>query len=234
MPGIVEGERPEITVPWPMGGRLTGVRPHQSTCLPEGHCTRVGGVPVTTPARTLVDLASVLSGGLLERVVDDSLRRRLASLAELRAVHDRLSESGRRGMARMALVLAARPDSYQPGDSDAELRLVRALVAGGHPRPIQQHQVHAGGTVYLLDLAYPQERIGIEFDGFGSHGATRSSLDRDRVRANALTLAGWTVLHFTSASTPSQVVADVRTALEGRASADSLRSRPRYDRDNCG
>ena len=75
------------------------------------------------------------------------------------------------------------------------------------------------GRRRYLDLAYPAERVGIEFDGFAEHGLLRSTFDDDRVRDNELRLAGWLVLHFTSRSRPAEVVETTKRALLGRRSA---------------
>jgi very-short-patch-repair endonuclease len=97
-----------------------------------------------------------------------------------------------------------------------EARLVRWIVGSGLPRPVLQHRVHVAGQTYRLDLAFPEMRIGIEYDGWTAH-ASRSSFDRDRARQNPLTLHGWLILRYTSASTRADVVAQVREALARRA-----------------
>ncbi len=220
MPGIVV-DGPEITVPWPQWPRLPGVTCHQSRRLPAGHFAAVGDVPSTTPARTLADLAPALSVGFLGRLVDSSLRRRITTPGELRAVHELL------GVGALGVVLDARWPGYHPGDSDPEVDLARTVVEAGLPHPVAQHQVVAGGTVYLLDLAYPHIRLAVEYDGWETH-RMRSSFDHDRRRANALSLAGWTLLSFTSSSTPVEIaattVAAYRRAARDRApSAGNIR-----------
>jgi very-short-patch-repair endonuclease len=69
------------------------------------------------------------------------------------------------------------------------------------------------GRSRRLDFAYPEERIAIEFDGFAEHGLLRSTFDDDRVRGNALALAGWLVLHFTSRSSAAEIADRTREAL---------------------
>lgn len=211
MPGVVAGG-PELTVPWPQWPRLPGVRCHQARRLPPSHCTVHECVPVTTAARTVADLAPAVGTGLLARLVDSSLRRRTTTLAQLRAIQELLDE------ASLGAVLDARQPGYHPGDSDRELDLARTLVEAGLPQPVHQHQVAVGGTVYLLDLAYPEARLGVEYDGWDTH-RTRSAFDHDRQRANALALAGWTLLSFTSASDRHEVAATA-VAAYARAARD--------------
>ncbi|MGH9279717.1 MAG: hypothetical protein ACRD12_16670 [Acidimicrobiales bacterium] len=209
-PGVM-AEQTEIVVPWPQWPRLPGVKTHQSRRLPPGHQAQKHGISVTSPARTVVDLAGVLPAGYLGVVVDHALRQRLATLPEIEEAVALLTNRGRRGLVAMRAVLAKRGPGYQPGDSHGEQRLSDALVAGGLPRPVAQHQVVAGPTVYLLDLAYPDLRLGIEYDDWHTHGS-RSAFDRDRVRGNRLAAAGWTLLHVTSAMPEGQAVDVVRAA----------------------
>lgn len=204
-------ERIELTVPWPQWPRLPGVKPHQTTRLPAAHCTTSDGVPVTSVARTLGDLSSIFPATYLGRLTDSCLRRGLMTLAELHGVHAVLAGPGRHGLAALAEVLARRPAGHDPGGSAEELDVMDMLVAAGLPRPVQQHQVVAGGTVYLLDFAYPDLRVGIEYDGWAFHRLP-SDLDHAAARGNALELAGWTILHFTNSTPSGRVVRDVKSA----------------------
>jgi len=219
MPGVL-CEQPEITVPWPQWPRLPGVKSHQSTVLPAAHCTTRQGVPVTTPARTLADLSTVLPPEFFRRVVEGCLRHNLVIVRDLRSVHDVLATRGRHGLAPLRTVLERFDAAFKPGGSGEELDFLRVLTEGGLPRPVQQHQVVAGGTVYSLDYAYPDHRIGMEYDSFTYH---RMPLDLERaaVRNNALELEGWRMLHFTRGSTKRQIVSDVARARSLRALAPS-------------
>ena len=160
-------------------------------------------MPVTTAARTLADLAALAGHRFLGRLVDDALRRRLTTLDELR---EAALGAGRRGCRS-----SVRPRSRQadfrratvPRRSSSPASSLPASRAGP-PAPGR-----AGGRVYLLDLAYPDRRVGIEYDGWDAH-RTRSAFDGDRARGNDLALAGWTVLRFTSATPEHQIVAAVR------------------------
>jgi very-short-patch-repair endonuclease len=109
-------------------------------------------------------------------------------------------------------LLADRLPGYDPGDSDLETRVLRALVAAGLAVPVQQHRVRLGKRTFRVDLAYPVLKLAIELDGWEFH-CSRSAFDDDRTRANALVAAGWTVLRFTSRSTDAEIVACVRAAM---------------------
>lgn len=139
-----------------------------------------------------------------------------------RGVHRFAGSPQSPGQALLAAVLAAGPEARRPGyhagDSDREVHLARVLTDAGLPPPIMQHHVAAGDTVCLLDLACPEARLGVEYDGWDTH-RTRSAFDHDRHRANVLALAGWTLLSFTSASGPDQVATITMAAYRraGRA-----------------
>ena len=90
--------------------------------------------------------------------------------------------------------------------------MAHLLVGAGLPRPVQQHEIRTNGRTIRIDLAYPQARIAIEFDGWTYH-STRGAFDNDRARANELELLGWTVLRFTTKSSDIAIVQTVRTAL---------------------
>ncbi|MGH9223848.1 MAG: hypothetical protein ACRD2W_08720 [Acidimicrobiales bacterium] len=217
----VVSDQPEITVPWPQWPRLPGVKSHQSTLLPAEHCAVRSGVPVTTAARTLADLSSVLPPEFLRRVIEGCLRRRLLVVPDLRAVHATLARRGRHGLDGLAQALSRYDGLFDPGGSGAELDLLDILVAAGLPRPAQQHQVVIGGVVYVLDYAYPDLWVGMEYDGFAYHRLP-TDLDRAAARNNALELAGWRMLHFTAASGPARIVADVTAARERSLRANGV------------
>lgn len=213
----IPGIRLEVSVPVGRRVRLDGVRAHRSTLLRSDFVTVERGIPVTTVARTLVDLSAVTSDERVRLAVDDALRHDLVSLAELTRCFESLAGRGRRRVARFRQVLEARQPGYDPGDSELEARVARWLVAGGLPAPVAQHPVRGHDHRYRLDLAYPDLQIAIELDGWSAHG-TRSAFDHDRARGNDLELAGWTLLRFTSASTRDGVVGTVRSAREAATS----------------
>jgi very-short-patch-repair endonuclease len=151
--------------------------------------------------------------------VDDALRRKLLQIPDLFACVDRLPPVGRRRLVGIREVLAERVPGYRPTANDWERWLARVLQGAGLPAPVRQFRVDVSGRRRFLDFAYPTERIGIEFDGFGEHGLLRSTFDDDRVRDNHLRLAGWLVLHFTSRSSARDIGETVDRALRQRRSA---------------
>lgn len=173
----------EITVPPGRSGRNSLARAHRSTV----QAVRRDGIPVTRPSRTIVDLAGVVTGDLLEEGVDDVLCRRLCRLDEL------VAPAGRRGSAALREVLAAWNGDGLP-EGVAEMRVVRALLAAGLPLPARQYEIWVDGVfIARVDLAYPPFRLAMELDGFRWH-AGRRRFRSDRMRRNRVEAAGWRLL----------------------------------------
>jgi very-short-patch-repair endonuclease len=177
----------------------------------------IDGLRVTTPARTVVDLASVVSRRVLERALDDLLRRRLVSLESVVDEMGAIGTKGRKGMRTLRNVLRTRFGQGGPSHSEMEKRLFRILVAGGLPAPRKQHQVRRNGRLFAqFDCAYPSLMIAIEADSYRWHG-TQTDWDRDRERDRILKLMGWWILRFSWQEVyfhPDYVVAEVRRAVE--------------------
>jgi len=215
----------EITVPEGCRLRLDGVLVHQSNALTRRHVTQHEGIPVTTVARTLCDLTAVWLPWMVERAVDDAIRRRLTTERELAATLHELTGRGRRRCTVMREIIEARIPGLEVAESRRESELVQWLVGAGLPAPLLQHRVRTSQRTIRIDLSYPDAMLAIEYDGWDAH-RTRTAFDRDRARGNELEIRGWTVLRFTAASTPELIVATVREALE-------LRTVPRLS-DNRG
>src|SRR5690606_32502003 len=77
-------------------------------------------------------------------------------------------------------------------ESVGEAALLRALRDAGLPHPTPQHWVVVGGERHRIDLAYPDERIALEYDGEEAHAGVQATLD-DAARTERLRAAGWTV-----------------------------------------
>jgi hypothetical protein len=118
-------------------------------------------------------------------------------------------------------VLRARWKGYDPGDSDLETRVLRAIARAGLPIPHQQVRVEIGGRRYYIDLGYTDMLLAVEVDSWLYH-RSRSKFDGDRARRNDLTLLGWTVLQVTDGMSDDEIVATIAGGLgvlgRGRAS----------------
>ncbi|GIJ43481.1 hypothetical protein Val02_03670 [Virgisporangium aliadipatigenens] len=173
---------------------------------------RRGGLRVTSPVRTAFDLARDpdLTAAVIR--VDALLGRRAVkpeAIAAYLAAHPNWRHVRH---ARQALALAR-----EGVESPMETRLRLTVVTAGLPEPVVQHDVFdaAGRFVGRLDLAYPERRVGLEYDG--DHHRGRDTFRRDAVRLNRLRLAGWTVLRFTAddlTHAQARMLAQIRAALK--------------------
>ena len=208
---LAADERPaHLTVPSGSKARNRADRRLHRAPLVPGDVTRWWGMPVTTPARTWRDLAGVLEPAALLAVTDQLLDV-LCEPADLRRALGRMPSG--RGAARARRVL---PVADPKVDSPMESVLRWLLHDAGLPRPELQHRIvdGQGRRIGFGDLAWPDRRVLVEFDG-DVHRERRVFV-ADLRRQNGLVLAGWTVLRFSSADVlgrPQEVVAAVRRAL---------------------
>jgi AbiEi antitoxin C-terminal domain len=198
----------EVTVP---PGRTTpavrGVRVRRRS-LPADSITTRRGVRVTTPVATALDVARepVLEDAvvLLDRLVHEAV----VDLTAVRAAAAAASGPGSR-RARTAVALA---DGLAESPQETRLRLL--LGRSALPAPVAQYTVRDDdGFVARVDLAWPDRRVALEYEGRW-HGE-RQNVARDRRRLNRLTAAGWTVVFVTAEdlADPVQLVARVGAAL---------------------
>lgn len=193
---VIPSEWIEVLAPMARQVRLDGVRAHRSGVLEPGDIVVVQGMRCTSALRTVVDLSGVLPWKQLGDVVDDLVRRRLLDLEALRSRVNRLRPAPGRRMKVLRAVLAARIPGYDPGESTLEARIMLLLIEHGLPLPTQQLKVEFGPNRYRIDFAWPDRRIYLEGNGFGSHSLS-TDLDRDARRQNELVLDGWRPIELT-------------------------------------
>ena len=165
--------------------------------IPNEDITTIDGIPVTKPARTLLDLATVEPEEVVERCLDDALRRRLVSLPFLERWLADPRRERHRGTSILRRLVEARA-TIGTTDSPLETHVLRLLREEGLPIPMLQYEVRDGARfVARVDFAYPDERVAIEADGFRYHD-DRRGFDDERARGNDLEALGWRVLRVTS------------------------------------
>ena len=190
---------------------LDGVRIHRSRSLaPTDTVRRDDGISLTSPPRTLFDLAAVTTADALESMIEQAIDRSMFTVPTLWGVARRLARSGRAGSSAFVDVLASRPAWRRPVGSGDELVLEHALVAAGLPRPERQWPVTlpSGRTVHL-DLAWPTIRLAFEVDHVTWHGGRLEST-RDKWRDRQIRLLGWEVDRVTDADIRDRRAATVR------------------------
>jgi len=202
----------EVSTPRPRRVRQPGVRVHRTVRFLEMEHTVYDRVPVTSLARTLVDLSGSMSVEQLGIATDFARRERHLRLVDLQRCVAGLYPAPGRRPTRIHAVLRARLEHHDERESGLEMRVLRAIVGAGLPEPVQQHWVDVGGRWRRIDLDYPELKLGIEVDGFGPH-SSRSSFDADRVRENELEIINWDRLHFTSSFTDEQIADTVAAKL---------------------
>lgn len=165
-----------------------GIEVRRAERLSSADVRRIEGIPVTSPARTIVDLAGRVTPEGLERLVHEAQVLRLASP---RAVAAALVRAGAVAGAR---TLRALLESGSRGAtrSEAERVLRRLVSAAGLPQPA----INARLGPYEVDALWSGERLVVEVDGFRFHG-TRRAFERDRRRDAELQAAGYRVVRFT-------------------------------------
>jgi very-short-patch-repair endonuclease len=194
--------------------RGPGIRAARAASLPPEDITHRHGIPVTTVARTLCDLASRVPPGLLGRSLDDALRDGAVTYRGLRRCVDRLAAGGtRRGLIRMRAMIDERRAGPGLGDSALEGRVLRILRDAGLPEPATQHRVRLGGRSRRIDIAYPELRIAIEVDSWSHHGRDLEQFHDDRRRNTGLAVGGWLLLQLTDRMTDEEILGLIVAAL---------------------
>jgi Transcriptional regulator, AbiEi antitoxin len=179
-----------VTVPARTGRRSRDwVRVHRPSRIAADEVTALDALPITTPARTLLDLAATgLRGRRLEAALDRAEHMRLIDFADLGRLLAR--HGGRRGAPALAAVLAR----YQPADTHSVLEEIVLELCDQHgiPQPLVN-------TVVLgreRDFYWPERRLVVEADSYAWHRSP-SALNDDRERDVELVLAGHIGLRFT-------------------------------------
>lgn len=209
------GSPPEVTVLRGRSQRRSYGLVHGSLLLPARHVTVVDGIPVTSPARTIFDLAGVLPLGRTARVLDDALASRLCTIQDVQQVFFVLAGRGRRGTRAMRTLLEERGEGYVPPSSELE-RVARETFAR-HGIAAPRFEVDLGDDDWIgrVDCVWDREKVIVELDGRRHHDA-RLDRERDRMRDNRLMAAGYRVIRVTwedLVHRPLEVVRWVRDAL---------------------
>jgi hypothetical protein len=209
------GDRYELTVPDERRPRLVGVWQHRSTRLRDVDVVVVNGIARTSFERTICDCTTRLSQYQLGRVLDDELRRGLASLARLADCAEALESGPGRHMSVVRSLLSTRDATFNPGGSGAELDLLDIFRRAGFPTPVQQFRVKLQGKSFFLDYAWPPWRIFAEYYGLAWHVGA-SSVVHDNDRLTELASRGWLPLIFTEEATEKQIVERTADAFRER------------------
>lgn len=212
--------------------RRTGVTGHRVVLMP-GEITDLEGLSVTTPARTWLDLARLLDEDSLvaagDAIVNAHKRsfmpewKALTTIAELRGTVQRHPKMRGIRNARTALELVR-----VGADSAPETFLRLRLIHAGLPEPELGYVIvdSAGREIAWPDLAFPEYRVALQYDG--GHHFEREQAERDIVRNEKTAGAGWIQITVTArtldALRQDSVEARVARALQTRGWVRSPRT----------
>lgn len=160
----VRTPKPEIVVPCRVRAESPDVTVHHSDDRDALMARNLRGMPTTGVEATMVALAHVLTNEALEIACEDARRRRLTSIAALRAYLDRFATNGRRGVTALNQLLREL-DPVHPSRSTLEVKARRLLVAGGMAGFEREFPLEWNGRVHRFDFAWPSERVILETNG---------------------------------------------------------------------
>ena len=178
-------------------GRVApSTRLRETRFLPEHHTAVVDGIPVTSPARTLLDLCGCVHPGRADRALENALHMKLVTLPRMEIVLAECARQGRPGITTLRSLLAQRGGGYVPTESELERLVLAVLDAAGLPEP--ERQVVLGDNERLVgrvDFLYRAARLVIEADG-RQHGGWLATIEDER-RDALLRAAGYRVIRVT-------------------------------------
>jgi hypothetical protein len=208
--GIIakEGAAIDVSVRQAREIRRPGVHARGRPTLRPTDLTRRNWIPVTTPARTMVDMATQLGRSELERAINDADKRDVIHVGPLRSALD--SYAGVPGVRPLRTLIDRL--TFRLSDSELEVRFRPIAIAAGLPQPLSKQWVND----FEVDFYWPELGLVVETDGARFH-RTPSAQTRDARRDRTHLLTGMTPLRFTHYEIRYER-AVVRTAL-GEAAA---------------
>jgi very-short-patch-repair endonuclease len=194
------------------GRRRPGIQVHRTEALDPRDIRRYQNIPITSPARALLDIAPDLSDRELERALDEALIRKLVSHAAIAAVA--AAYPNRRGVTRLR-ALADPGRRTTETRSDGEEALLAAIRRAGLPAP----EVNAKVGNYTADFLWREQKVIVELDGYDYHRG-RAAFERDHQRDAEHQQAGFLVIRVTG----RQVNRNLEAMLVRIATALAVRS----------
>lgn len=175
----------------------------------------IGDIPVTTPARTALDLASRYPLVKAVAAIDALTRATKQDVTAAEQLAERYKGHRNIRRARRALALV------DPGaESPRETWLRLLLIDAGYPKPQTQFPVYDeyGQLLAFLDMAWEDVKIAVEYEG-DHHRTSQRQFNRDIVRFEALPELGWTAVRVTAADVPAGILRRLAAAWARQTSA---------------
>lgn len=196
VPGF-DGDDIELTHPECRDHRVDLSLLHQSSLLPEEHVLAVDGIPCTTLARTVFDLARTEPRARVARAVTTAIRRLGLSIGGLEAVVALLGKRGRGGTTVMRELLDdLQADAYVPTESELEDLVVAVLTAAGVELPDGQVTVGVDAVIGRVDFVYRSAKVVVEAQSRTFHAGWEAQ-QADMARRAELAAAGYLVIEVT-------------------------------------
>jgi Transcriptional regulator, AbiEi antitoxin/Protein of unknown function (DUF559) len=189
--------------------KRNGIKVHRSRALTRRDITRQHGIPVTSPARTVLDIAPRLTGKRLSRFVNDALRTPYLHVPDLADVLNR--NPAHPGTRRI------RAHVHSPTNSPLDDDFAEFARRYGLPAPVTNTYLLG----YEIDVLYPRERVIVEVDGYQFH-SDRGSFERDRKRDAVMLAEGIVTVRITEErmkQEPEQEARRMLAILEARRRA---------------
>jgi very-short-patch-repair endonuclease len=189
-----------------------GIRLHRARLLDARDVTLYHGIPTTTIARTLLDLAATIKHEHLERAIAQATR---LGVYDHRAINDVIARSnGHRGRPILAAATAQEPKLTR---SEWEARLLALIRAADLPEPLVNHVLDAPDHGPCeVDFFWPSKSLVVETDSWRWHGS-QASFEADRAKDAALTAAGYRVVRLTWRTPDPTITKRLRALLAWRA-----------------
>jgi hypothetical protein len=202
--------------------KIPDVTVHQLKDLLPHHTSDADGLPTTTAARTIVDLAAVCGFERLRQILENGVNDDVTTDDEVGAVLHEVARPGKWGVKKLQRVLATRAPGDPVPDSVLERLLLDALLSAGLPLPVPQFP-HPGRDPGRgrVDFAYPEAKLILEADGRRWHQRV-ADVRRDRARDIEAARAGWLTMRFMweeLSSDPADSALAVVEALSHRIAA---------------
>ena len=157
----------------------------------------IRGIPTRALPLVLLDMCADLDRYEAARLIDEALRRKLVTLAQLQNALILIGGRGKGGTRLFRQLILERDDSDALTDSELE-RIFKNFAARSGLRPSAHYKVfdETGGFVCEADFAFVEAKVAIQLDGFKWH-TSRSQFEKDRRQDVIMTRLGWKVLRFT-------------------------------------
>lgn len=206
----VRRARPEITVPYSRMTEIPGIDSHRTRRL--GDLIVVKKIPVTTKARTILDLAATMRSGF-DLFVQNTVNDGLVAIESLLSILDR---KGGRGVDGTVLLRDALADGLVDENIQKRLELLIARIVDRArvPKPVRQYELICDdGRQVFLDNAWPDRRIAVEGEGLRWHG-NKQQAAKTRARARSITASRWDLYAYgwsDATETPDDMLREIES-----------------------